>query len=212
MPTRPPANPVKARDAAATRKRILAAVGTLLSREGFGALGVNAVAREAGVDKVLIYRYFGGIDQLTEAWASEMDFWPSVEEIVGDSPEPEPAALAAGMLIRHLQALRKRPLTLEVMAWEAVERHPLTRVLDRVREARSGQLMEALPEHLRGRGGDLPAVSALLGAGLQHLLLRARTVERYNGVPLGSPEGWERIEAAVHALCEGLLGRTESRR
>ena len=38
------------RDAQATRGRILAAVGSLLVREGFGALGVNAVARAAGVD------------------------------------------------------------------------------------------------------------------------------------------------------------------
>ena len=199
------ANPVKSRDAAATRGRILDAVGSLLVREGFGALGVNAVAREAGVDKVLIYRYFGGIDQLLEAWGNELDFWPSVAEILGDAPESDPAALAAGMLKRHLHALRARPWTLEVMAWEAVERHPLTRILDHIREARAEQLVAALPAHLFGEGQDLPAISALLGAGLQYLLLRSRTVDRYNGVPIASQEGWTRIEGALQAICEALL-------
>ncbi len=42
-----------------TRLRLISAVGTLLARQGFNALGINAVAEEAGVDKVLIYRYFG---------------------------------------------------------------------------------------------------------------------------------------------------------
>ncbi len=55
------------RDKGATRQRLLEAVGTLLSRDGFGALGVNAVAREAGVDKVLIYRYYGGMADLWRA-------------------------------------------------------------------------------------------------------------------------------------------------
>jgi AcrR family transcriptional regulator len=206
MPTRTHPNPVKSRDAAATRKRILDAVGSLLVREGFGSLGVNAVAREAGVDKVLIYRYFGGIDYLLEAWGSEMDFWPSVAEILGDAPESDPAAFAAGMLKRHLHALRTRPHTLEVMAWEAVERHPLTRILDRIREARAEQLMASIPAQLLGEGHDLPALSALLSAGLQHLLLRSRTVDRYNGVPIASPEGWTRIESALQSICTALLG------
>jgi len=212
MPIRTHANPVKSRDAVATRKRILDSVGTLLSREGFGALGVNAVAREAGVDKVLIYRYFGGIDQLLEAWASAFDFWPSVEEILGDAPESDPAAFAAGMLTRHLRALRGRPHTLEVMAWEAVERHPLTRILDRVRETRAEQVMAAIPAHLFGAGQDLPAISALLSAGLQHLLLRSRTVDFYNGVPIASPEGWNRIEAAVQTLCKALVVQPRPRK
>jgi AcrR family transcriptional regulator len=52
------------RDRAATEERILTAVGEVLARDGFAAIGVNAIARQAGVDKVLIYRYFGGLPEL----------------------------------------------------------------------------------------------------------------------------------------------------
>jgi len=211
MPRQSPRKPVHSRDAEATRGRILGAVGRLLVREGFGALGVNAVAREAGIDKVLIYRYFGGIDQLLEAWGSGSDFWPSVADILGDEPEADPAALAAGMLSRHLQALRARPHTLEIMAWEAVTRHPLTRILDEVREARAEQLIQALPPGLQDAGVDLPAIAALLGAGMQHLLLRSRTVEQFNGVSIASPEGWARIEGALQAICRALLENSSPR-
>ena len=48
-----------ARDRERTKARIVDAVCGLLTRSGFRAVGVNAVAEAAGVDKVLIYRYFG---------------------------------------------------------------------------------------------------------------------------------------------------------
>jgi len=44
--------PIRNREA--TRARLIESVGNLLAREGFRAVGINAVAREAGVDKVLI--------------------------------------------------------------------------------------------------------------------------------------------------------------
>ena len=75
-----------ARDKESTRFRLLDAVGTLLAREGFGALGINAVAREAGVDKVLIYRYFGGMDELLRAFGQSGDFWPTIAQVIGDDP------------------------------------------------------------------------------------------------------------------------------
>ena len=45
------------RDKEETKARILAAVGKLLAASGFRQLGINAIAREAQVDKVLIYQY-----------------------------------------------------------------------------------------------------------------------------------------------------------
>ena len=84
------------RDRGATEERILAAVGTVLARDGFGAVGVNAIAREAGVDKVLIYRYFGGLPELLQRWGASGRFWPGVDEMLGDDVQalralPSPA-------------------------------------------------------------------------------------------------------------------------
>ncbi len=39
-----------------TASKIIDAVGHVLARDGFTKIGINAIAREAGVDKVLIYR------------------------------------------------------------------------------------------------------------------------------------------------------------
>ena len=113
------------RDKETTKRCLLDAVGALLAREGFGALGVNAVAREAGVDKVLIYRYFGGMADLLEAFGQSGDFWPSIAEVIGDDPSelmdmPLAQRWAMG-LSRYAQALRSRPITKEILAWEQIE-------------------------------------------------------------------------------------------
>ena len=125
------------RDRAATEERLLAAVGTVLARDGFGALGVNAVAREAGTDKVLIYRYFDGLPGLLRAWGRSGRFWPSVDELLAMQPGllDRPAAQRWATFFEHfIDALRARPLTLEVMAAEIVERNALTAILEEERE------------------------------------------------------------------------------
>ena len=113
------------RDKQSTRLRLVDAVGTLLAREGFGALGVNAVAREAGVDKVLIYRYFGGMEELLLAFGQSGDFWPSLSQVIGDDPSDlmalTPGERWAKGLSRYAQELRRRPVTKEILAWEQIE-------------------------------------------------------------------------------------------
>ncbi|HCV71491.1 MAG TPA: TetR family transcriptional regulator, partial [Agrobacterium sp.] len=52
------------KDRAATEKAIFEAARSLLAEEGFQGFGINAVARRAGCDKQLIYRYFGGLEGL----------------------------------------------------------------------------------------------------------------------------------------------------
>ena len=79
-----------------TEERIVPAVGTVLERDGFEKVGVNLIARTAGVDKVLIYRYFGGLDGLLTSFGESADIWWTVEEIVGEERAgPERGNLSA---------------------------------------------------------------------------------------------------------------------
>jgi len=40
-----------------TEQRLLEAMASLLLEQGYPAVGINAIARRAGCDKVLIYRW-----------------------------------------------------------------------------------------------------------------------------------------------------------
>ena len=43
--------------------------------QGFRGIGINVVARRAGVSKELIYRYFGSMDNLIRQLMIREDYW-----------------------------------------------------------------------------------------------------------------------------------------
>ena len=192
------------RDRAATEARILAAVGEVLARDGFGAVGVNTIARQAGVDKVLIYRYFGGLPELLQAWGDSGHFWPRVADLLG--PEPQallalPAAERWATFFDHfIDELRRRPLTLEVLAAELVERNELTAILESEREAWGQEATRTLGGAEFAARPHLQGVTLLLVAGVQYLLLRSRRIRVFGGVDLRSDAGWSQLKQSIRAL------------
>jgi len=198
--------PVRNREA--TRGQLIKAVGEILAEKGFAALGVNAVARQAKVDKVLIYRYFDDLDGLTKAFAQEGDFWPSIEELAGGD-------LAAFHLLpleeklitlgrNFMRGIRARPLTQEIMAWEMVERNKLTEELEKVREIQMLRFFEQFFSK-ENSSIDLMAIMSIIGGGLSFLICRSRHIQWYNGVDLKSDEGWARIEDGVEQIIRKLM-------
>lgn len=197
-------------DSEGTKRKILAAVGAVLAEAGFSAVGINAVAREAGVDKVLIYRYFGGLPELLRAYSSEGDFWPTIRELLGgdllDIARTSLPSLAVAFLRGHLRALRSRPRTQEIMRWELQEANELTAELARAREQQGHEIMRLLPIPPRkAEAVDLAAMAAVLHAGLTYLVLRSKSADVYLGVDLRSDAGWKRIELALDRIISAVL-------
>ncbi|HEV7274675.1 MAG TPA: TetR family transcriptional regulator [Devosiaceae bacterium] len=70
-----------ARDAQATRERLVSAARQAFSRGGFEGTTVRSIAADAGVTPALINRYFGGKEQLfAEAVAIDLAF-PDLSEV-----------------------------------------------------------------------------------------------------------------------------------
>jgi AcrR family transcriptional regulator len=202
--------PHRPRDKAATRKRLIDAVGRVLAQKGFSALGINHVAREAGVDKVLIYRYFGGLAELMDVYGREGDFWPNVDELTqGVESESTPAEAAGRVVANYLSAIRNRPVTLEILAWEVTVRNELTIRLEKTREQTSRELthrLASLEAFSDARGVDIEAFGALFSSAFTYLLVRSfRGTTVYNGIEIGKPLGWERLERAINRLIVGYF-------
>ena len=199
--TSPARNP---RDRAATEARILGAVGEVLARDGFGAIGVNAIAKQAGVDKVLIYRYFGGLPELLTAWGRSGRFWPSVDEVLQSAPADllqRPLADRFAHFFEHfIDALRARPLTLEILAAEVVQRNELTAILEAEREAWGLEAARVLGGPELAREPWAGTLMNVLVAGVQHLLVRARQIRIWSGMDLHSDAAWLQIRGAVREM------------
>jgi AcrR family transcriptional regulator len=198
-----------ARDRNATEQRILAAVGTVLAREGFAAIGINAIAREAGIDKVLIYRYFGGLPELLKAWGASGRFWPRVDELLGDEPQALLALPEAERWIRFLEhfidGLRARPLTLEILAAEVLERNALTAILEAEREAWGEEAARVLAGPALASRPELLTLTLMLIAAIQYLLLRARRIRIFGALELQTDEGWDRIKQHLRASARHIF-------
>jgi len=199
-----------------TSARLLAAVGEVLARDGFAALGVNAVAKQAGVDKVLIYRYFGGLPELIQAWGESGRFWPGVDELVG----PDRAAFLqlplaeryARFFEHFIEGLRARPLTLEIMAAEITERNELTAILETERENWGAEAARLLGDDAWEQRPALRGVTLLMVAGVQYLLVRSRTIRLFGGLDIRSDRDWATLKASVRELARMMLGPTERAR
>ena len=206
----------RGRDRAATEERILAAVGEVLARDGFSAIGVNAIAREAGVDKVLIYRYFGGLDELLRQWGASGRFWPGVDEMLGADPQAMlslPVHERYAMFFeRFIDALRARPLTIEILAAEIVTRNQLTAILEAEREQWGEQVEASIGGADFQQRPQLRGVTLLLVSGVMYLLLRARTIRIFGGLDLRSDEAWAALKASVRGMALQWLADTRADR
>jgi AcrR family transcriptional regulator len=190
-----------------TEARLRAALESLLARGGFAALTPSAVGKEAGVDKMLIYRYFGDLKGLVEAVARAPDFFPSLEDICGGDPAAfrriaVPERLAA-VFSNFARVLMERPAVLEMMVWELVERNELTAIMESSREEMgmriAAELFPEAPSDNRTR-----AIAALLSAGVNYLVLRRRKIRWYNGVDLKSDQGWRDLHDAMRLMARAV--------
>jgi AcrR family transcriptional regulator len=190
-----------ARDKEETKMRIVAAVGRQLARAGFRDLGVNSIAKEAGVDKVLIYRYFGGLPELLTAYANEGDYWPTSAELIGD-PATVKAESVADWLVYILSqiqmAIRKRPITLEILRWEIVDHNELTHQFAELRTRVANECVTFInqqypfPPEL-----DVLALGTFILSGVIYITLRTDTNPSYLGMDFSTEEGWDRINKLV---------------
>jgi AcrR family transcriptional regulator len=199
-----------AKDREATKRRLIEAVGRVLAKQGFRAVGVNTVAREAGVDKVLIYRYFDGLPGLVAAFARKADFWPSADELCGGDrqafaalPFADRMSLAAR---NYLRGLRARPLAREILAWRFKEKNELTDALDTVRAEAGLAVLALADDGLERPDVDLPALRVLLGAAINHLAVREGREPTFASLPLDDPATWERVEAMLDKVIRAVLG------
>ena len=198
---------VPPRDRSATSARILKAATELLAEDGFQNFGINAVARRAGCDKQLIYRYYGGMDGLVDAIGFELARWIEEKMPVGGSSG---FMLTYGDLVEHMmmlfmQALRNDPLTRRIIAWEVSDNSPQVRRLSEARSRALGLWIEkvrgAMPPP---KGIDHLALNAMLLAAAQHVVLAGATANRFAGLELSTDKDWDRVGQAVRRLVRGV--------
>lgn len=188
------------------KQKLVSAVGPVLAKIGFEGANEDLVATQAGVKKINIFRFYGGLSGLVAAFGESGEFWPPCSELMQEtranfselSTEQQMAAFFKSLLI----CLRRRPYTLDILAREPMERNELSKRLEDVRVRTSLEYFENLhgeiPENI-----DLSAIVALLAAAVFFLGVYSRNSKTFGGIDLHSEKGWQRIELAIEQLVKG---------
>ena len=184
-----------------TEQRILRAVETLLRDQGFSEVGINSIARTAGCDKVLIYRYFGGFEGLLERFAGEHTLWWDAREIMPDeTPETRQMSLPEfleALLKRHIAAVRALPLAQEIMAWEMSASNTLTRALNRTRSEQGMLLVKLVRRRFDNPSIDIGGILGIFGTAVNYLVIRTRHQQSEYAT-----EEWWRLEQTISSLLQ----------
>lgn len=201
----------KQRNKDVTRQMLIDAVEDIVEDEGFEALGVRRVAERAGVNKTLIYRYFGSIDGLIYACLAKHDFWLSLpENLPAELFDTQPGEHTAADIKAYLKEFYRRQIAHQrsntimkrLRRWELSADNELIRQL-RARREENGvrftramiALTHALPERTH-------AIAALIDAGIGYMSMLGDSCAHYNGIDIASDHGWEQLAAGIDSLID----------
>jgi AcrR family transcriptional regulator len=194
--------PHNEKDKERTKRKLIDAVGEIFRIYGYSQLGVNKVALIAGVNKKLIYRYFGSFEFLVETYIVETDYWISFAKQIADLPKdaiPEDIQkLFSQILVDQFEYFRSNFEMQQLILWELSAPSPLMRSIHRTRELLAQQLLSSADPYLSDAKVNFRAIAALLVGGIYYLILHTR----HNGgvfsdIDLSSEEGRKDIIQAI---------------
>jgi len=169
-----------------SREAFLQALEKLLSTPDAAPPGINAVAREAGLNKVLIYRYFESWDGLLAEFARRVNPWRDLRKVLEEG-------LAAGRwttlpaVVRwvfhaYLDTLASSPLLQNLLRLSFVHRDALRTALEHDREEEGLAVARLVALRFPTVGPGLDVVAAVITGGLIYVVLAGSRAGVFQGL------------------------------
>ena len=183
-----------------TEEKILEAVGSIIENQGFEKVGINAIATEAGVSKMLIYRYFGGVEELIAQYLIQKDYWANTDaaiinpEAVGDSIK--------SMFRRQVEQLRNDITLRRLYRWELSTNNQNIRQLRSRREENGCRLIKMVSALTGCPDAQVAALASILSASISYLALLEDQCQSYNGICLQTDEGWNQLMQGIEMIID----------
>jgi AcrR family transcriptional regulator len=191
------------RNKARSKQRFLDAVEEILVTKGIAGLKVNDIAKIAGLDKKLIYKYFGGTDQLMDEYIQAKDFWSNVKgekvpEVITDGGQ----AFVEEMLLLQFDQVAKDKAFQKLLLWRLTEERKSLRKLTDAQEANGETLLQGITDpHFGGQSSQFRAIMAVLIGGAYYLnLYAAVNGSIFCGIDLSTESGRQEINKALSFL------------
>lgn len=183
-----------------TESKILEAVASIVESDGFEKLGINTIALKANVSKMLIYRYFGGLEELVARFIMQKDYWANTDmlilnsHLVGDSIK--------SMFRNQIEQLRNDVTLRRLCRWElSCHNASIDRLRDK-REENGCDLIKVVSRLTGCSNSEVASLASILSASISYLTLIEDQCPTYNGIALQTDKGWEQIAQGVDMIVD----------
>jgi putative transcription regulator, tetR family len=183
-----------------TESKILEAVASIVESDGFEKLGINTIALKANVSKMLIYRYFGGLEELVARFIMQKDYWANTDTLilnpylVGDSIK--------SMFRNQIEQLRNDVTLRRLCRWElSCHNASIDRLRDK-REENGCDLIKVVSRLTGCSNSEVASLASILSASISYLTLIEDQCPTYNGIALQTDKGWEQIAQGVDMIVD----------
>ena len=191
------------RDRETTERRLLDTIGQMINESGFEKIGINAVANQSGVSKILIYRYFGSVEGLMAAYIRQHDFWINFPQELPDRNQLQ--AFLKNMFKEQIEQRRSNPTLKRLYRWELSSDNEMIVKLREQREKAGMQRLAKISELTGYPQEELAPLATLLTASITYLVMLEEFCPVYNGIPLNNDTGWRQIIQGIDTLIDKLL-------
>ncbi|WP_461791493.1 TetR/AcrR family transcriptional regulator [Pedobacter sp.] len=196
----------KVRDADATKKKFLDAIGMILTEQGFSAIRTNNIARLLGKDKNLIRYHFGSLNGLLKSYIQEKDYWKPFFERFRFSDQPdakEIEMLFVGLMKENFKVFAENEEMQKIIHWQISEASPLIRSISDEREAEGEKLLKMATPYFRETGVNFKAIIALLLGGSYFMILQHKAIQGVIcGIDLNSEKDRAEVLVAIEKIVE----------
>ena len=183
-----------------TESKILEAVASIVESDGFEKLSINTIALKANVSKMLIYRYFGGLEELVARFIMQKDYWANTDTLilnphsVGDSIK--------SMFRNQIEQLRNDVTLRRLCRWElSCHNASIDRLRDK-REENGCNLIKVVSRLTGCSNSEVASLASILSASISYLTLIEDQCPTYNGIALQTDKGWEQIAQGVDMIVD----------
>jgi AcrR family transcriptional regulator len=193
------------RNRAATTDRILNAFEQILAEQGMDGVSITRITEKAQVSKVLIYRYFGGLEGLISQYIESgrvlPRYTPLMQEQIRPTQQQDLATFWSTNALQPFRQMRTSASARQLLK-EAVQNHdPLC---DTVSQSLDQEFTQLVHQLSLIKGGDTEALSAVVLGGLSYLTIQAQLDRSVLGMDLRREEDWQRVEKAVQLIYQSL--------
>ncbi|AMR41093.1 TetR/AcrR family transcriptional regulator [Elizabethkingia anophelis] len=198
-----------------TKQKLLNAVGKILATKGYSELKVSKIATVAGLDKKLIYSYFGSTDKLIDEYIKSQDFWANVDdqEIMASGFTDGGQEITTNMILQQYDTLAKNKEYQKIILWGISETRPSLRKLADDIEAVGNPLLDQVVDPLfKEKSKEYRAILAMLVAGAYYLNLHfAVNGSTFCGLDFNKEEDAKILKDAIATIIDDQYKKLDNK-